>query len=261
VYEAKLNACGYKGNLPYWEWGLDAQNMTASPVFDGSDLSLGGDGDYVPHEGMILQQVGVNLTLPLPPGTGGGCVTKGPFGNLTIRLGPVVLPQYGSATVISAANPLGDNLRCLRRDLNSKVAERFSKFSNSTSLLLDWDSVEYFQAYMQGDTNYLLNEVGVHGGGHFAIGGDPGSDAFISPGDPAFYLHHGQVDRLYWMWQMQDFDNRQDVFGTLTFNNQPPSANVTVDDYIDIAPLTQARAQIKDLMNTVGGTPLCYVYE
>ena len=39
----------------------------------------------------------------------------------------------------------------------------------------------------------------------------------------------------------------------------PPSANVTVNDYIDIAPLNSP-VQIKDLMNTVGGSPFCYVY-
>jgi len=41
------------------------------------------------------------------------------------------------------------------------------------------------------------------------MGGDPGSDPFISPGDPAFYLHHGQVDRVYWIWQNLDFANRK----------------------------------------------------
>ena len=30
--------------------------------------------------------------------------------------------------------------------------------------------------------------------------GDPGGDLFTSPGDPAFFLHHGQVDRLWTLW-------------------------------------------------------------
>lgn len=55
----------------------------------------------------------------------------------------------------------------------------------------------------------MPNALGVHGGGHFIISGDPGGDAFISPGDPAFYAHHAQIDRIYWIWQMLDFDNRQ----------------------------------------------------
>lgn len=91
------------------------------------------------------------------------------------------------------------------------------------------------------------------------IGGDPGSDPFISPGDPAFYLHHAQVDRVYWIWQQMDLANRQGVFGTGTILDFPPSANVTVNDYLDITPLN-VPVQIKNVMNTVTNSPLCYVY-
>jgi hypothetical protein len=31
--------------------------------------------------------------------------------------------------------------------------------------------------------------------------GDPGGDVFVSPGEPVFWLHHGQLDRHWWMWQ------------------------------------------------------------
>jgi hypothetical protein len=30
--------------------------------------------------------------------------------------------------------------------------------------------------------------------------GDPGADLFTSPWDPAFYLHHGQIDRMWTLW-------------------------------------------------------------
>lgn len=51
----------------------------------------------------------------------------------------------------------------------------------------------------------------------------------------------------------------QDVFGTNTFYDFIPSPNTTVEDLIDLGPLAEP-IKIKDLMNTVGGTPLCYVY-
>lgn len=28
-------------------------------------------------------------------------------------------------------------------------------------------------------------------------------------GDPVFYLHHTQLDRVYWLWQNLDWENRQ----------------------------------------------------
>lgn len=43
----------------------------------------------------------------------------------------------------------------------------------------------------------------------FYLGGDPGGDALFSPLEPAFYLHHAQIDRLYFIWQNLDWDNRQ----------------------------------------------------
>lgn len=184
----------------------------------------------------------------LAKGTGGGCVKTGPFANMVTHLGP-----------ITQADPTADNARCLKRDLNADSGKRFASFRNTTELILGSPNIEIFRTTMEADPNYKPGELGVHGGGHFMIGGDPGSDAFISPGDPAFYLHHAQIDRVYWIWQNLDFEHRQGVFGTNTFLNFPPSANTTVEDLIDLSPLSDP-VKIKTLMNTVGGTPLCYVY-
>ncbi len=133
------------GNLPYWEWGYDANSPKDSPVFDGSDTSLGGDGAAVPHSGIQLLFPGSDTPLVLQPGTGGGCVNTGPFAGMTIHLGPVALPQYGSTNVTSAANPLADNPRCLKRDLNPSVAKRWSSFRNTTELILYKTTMQAFQ--------------------------------------------------------------------------------------------------------------------
>jgi len=141
-----------------------------------------------------------------------------------VHIGPVAVAQYGGGT-IGVANPLDDNPRCLKRDLNAYIAKRFTSFYNTTSLILGNSDVEHFQAIMQADPRYVHGELGVHGGGHFTMGGDPGSDPFISPGDPAFFLHHSQIDRVFWIWQLLDLPNRQvcvfSFFGLLFF--LPPS--------------------------------------
>ncbi|EAQ83365.1 hypothetical protein CHGG_09769 [Chaetomium globosum CBS 148.51] len=261
AYEEKLRTeCNYRGTVPYWEWGLDIADPAASPVFDGSDTSLGGNGDAIPHEGLILTEpFNAEALIPLPAGSGGGCVTTGPFANMTVHIGPVALAQYGTTDSVSSENPLGDNSRCLKRDLNAGVASRYTSFLNTTTLILENPGIERFQGVMQGDPRYVRGELGVHGGGHFTIGGDPGADPFISSGDPAFFLHHSQIDRVYWIWQMLDLEKRKDVFGTQTFLDMPPSPNVTLDDIIDISPLAPP-IRLGDLMNTVGGSPFCYVY-
>lgn len=88
-------------------------------------------------------------------------------------------------------------------------------------------------------------------------------DVFTSPGDPAFYLHHAMIDRVWWMWQMLSPRERQygetALGGTNTFLDQPPSANTTMDDYLEYGYVGGEPLQIRDAMSTVAG-PFCFVY-
>ena len=90
AYERALRECGYEGYQPYWEWSTFASNPTASPVFDGSDISMSGNGEKVPHDtfSYIIPR-SPNITLTFPPQDGGGCLVDGPFANLTVAFGPV----------------------------------------------------------------------------------------------------------------------------------------------------------------------------
>ena len=73
---------------------------------------------------------------------------------------------------------------------------------------------------MQGD--FAAGFYGVHTSGHFTIGGDPGGDLFTSPGDAMFFLHHGQIDRTWWIWQNQDLATWQNaITRTITLLNNP----------------------------------------
>ena len=80
---ALINECGYKGTHPYWDWTKYYKDPASSPIFDGSDTSLGSNGEFFPHGDTILKAFGLQLTLPA--GTGGGAVYKGPFANFTVR--------------------------------------------------------------------------------------------------------------------------------------------------------------------------------
>ncbi|KAJ3251182.1 hypothetical protein HK103_002600, partial [Boothiomyces macroporosus] len=50
-------------------------------------------------------------------------------------------------------------------------------------------------------------ENNLHNMVHVGIGGDM-YDPTTSPGDPMFFMHHRNVDRLWWVWQQQDPNNR-----------------------------------------------------
>lgn len=112
---------------------------------------------------------------------------------------------------------------------------------------------------MQG--NFAAGFLGVHTAGHFTIGGDPGGDLFASPGDPAFFLHHAMIDRVWWIWQNQDLEKRLYALGgTITLNNMPPSRNTTLEDTIDLGYVGSKVVTIREASSTLGG-PFCYTYQ
>ncbi|CEF74207.1 hypothetical protein SNK03_002286 [Fusarium graminearum] len=259
--EALRNECGYKGTQPYWDWSLTAiSGLKKSPLFDGSDTSLSGDGASTGENPDIV--LGASSGLPpvyLKTGNGGGCVTSGPFKDMSVNLGPAALDLPGGK-VEANPDPLAYNPRCLKRDLSDSVNRRFANATSVLNNIVNPKNVFDFQMQMQGVPG--TGDIGIHGGGHYALGGDPGRDVYTSPGDPAFYFHHSMIDRVWWIWQMLDTKNRVNgkdaLAGTNTFLNMPPSADTTFEDSIHL-PWLGPDKQIKDLMSTQSG-PFCYVY-
>lgn len=130
---------------------------------------------------------------------------------------------------------------------------------NVTDLITQSPNISAFQTTLQG--NFPAGFLGVHTGGHFFVGGDPGGDLFASPGDPYWYLQHSQIDRVWWIWQNQDPENRRYQIGdTITVNNSPPSRNATLEDVIDLGVNAPESIKLADLVDTQSG-PFCYTYE
>ncbi|OCK72918.1 Di-copper centre-containing protein [Lepidopterella palustris CBS 459.81] len=266
-YEQALrNECGYTGTQPYWNWAQTAQTgLETSPIFDGSATSMSGNGAQVSGEGDVVLGGGGGLPeIDLPPGTGGGCVTSGPFKNMSVNLGPVSLGLTNGST-ISNGDGLTYNPRCLKRDLTTAINQRYANATSVVHQILKPQEIYDFQMTMQGYPG--SGDIGVHGGGHYSIGGDPGRDLFVSPGDPVFYLHHAMIDRTWWIWQLLDLKDRTGaagISGTGTFLNSPPSPNTTMDTPIDLGYATSPiyanpTYKMSDLLSTTSG-PFCYIY-
>ncbi|KAF4547359.1 Tyrosinase-like protein 8 [Elsinoe fawcettii] len=254
-YEQALrNECGYKGYQPYLNWGKVAADPLGAPIFDGSPQSLGGDGVKTNYTGIPVPRPD-NVLIRVPPGNGGGCITSGPFHDMRVNLGPVL-----TAMPDVKPNPSPDGLqynpRCLRRDINPKASASLYD-RNTSDLIQNSNDIAAFQNSLQGDfPNGLL---GVHAAGHFLVGGDPGSDTWTSPGDPYFFLHHAQIDRVWWIWQNQDLANRKQVIaGTITLANRPPSRAARLDDVLSLGILAD-NITISDAVSTTEG-PFCYIY-
>ncbi|CEL11601.1 hypothetical protein ASPCAL14702 [Aspergillus calidoustus] len=252
AYEQALrNECGYKGYQPYWGWTKYADDPLNSPIFDGSEYSMGGDGSYIPHP---AAEVAPGLFLP--PGNGGGCVTSGPFTDFEVNLGPLFVTLQVPGVEAQNGTGLNYNPRCLRRDVNVEAA-KWTTTEHVVDLIKNYRDISSFQDRFQGD--FPNGYLGVHSGGHYTISGDPAGDFFASPGDPVFYLHHAAIDRVFWTWQNLDPAERTFVVaGPTVLPGLGPSPNATLDDvqYFDVL---AEDLTLRELLDTTAG-PFCYVY-
>jgi tyrosinase len=92
------------------------------------------------------------------------------------------------------------NPHCLTRDL----APYFASFTiNSTMVARALAAPDFAQFDIVAEGGISVPSMTYHGGGHLSVGGDLGvmGDVYASPGDPLFYLHHANMDRLWWQWQ------------------------------------------------------------
>ncbi|KAI0542229.1 hypothetical protein GGR58DRAFT_300870 [Xylaria digitata] len=252
AYETALrNECGYTGSQPYWNWLDNTADPSKSPLFDGTDTSFSGDGSFVAHNG----SVNANGNVFIPSGKGGGCVTSGPFVDYVINIGPVNPIQDG---IEPAPETLGYNPHCLSRDLSSFTASGWLTLPNILNVTVGAASrsVLLFQNELQG--RFTDGFLGLHTAGHGVMGGVSG-DLFGSPVDPVFFLHHAQVDRIYWIWQALHPFQAKTLAGTITLFNTPPSRDTSPDDLIYLG-VNAPSKKIGSLLDTLGGDPLCYIY-
>jgi tyrosinase len=77
--------------------------------------------------------------------------------------------------------------------------------------------------------------------------------------EPLFYLHHAQVDHVYWQWQQKNPAVRLHEVGGKTIRNDATSPNVTADFKVNLGAIAPS-IPISDLLDTEGGV-LCYTYE
>ncbi|KAF8253345.1 Di-copper centre-containing protein [Wilcoxina mikolae CBS 423.85] len=246
TYESELRSrCGYKGAQPYWNWSEDVITDTSifsSPVFD-PDTGFGGNGPYVVNHGVP--------GIPVPGRTGGGCVKDGPFKDLVLNLGPL--------------KNITKNPHCLTRDISPLVTNRVLT-APKVALALSKPDFAHFDIQVQGGITW--DTITYHGGGHLGVGGELGviADIYASPGDPLFYLHHAQLDHLWWKWQGMNLEKRlKDIAGPDTqfaypfdFHGPLPYKNVTLDFKLSMQGLVED-VTIGDVMDIRGGV-LCYQY-
>ncbi|KAM5353432.1 hypothetical protein ACJ41O_000082 [Fusarium nematophilum] len=227
VYESALQECGYTGAATYWDWTLDVKKLAKSPVLS-STLGLGGDGSD-------------SRTETLSDGQTIRCVDDGPFSQLR--------PSYHSVTPAEYVQ----EEHCLYRELIDGETET----SNIAASIYNSTYVEIVQSENTFATYHRALEGGPHGIIHSAIGGE--MNPATSPNDPIFFLHHAQVDRLWWRWQQADLSAREfDYTGDEASLNSTSRVPASLDDVLLMGGLAED-IRVRDIMDTTT-LRLCYKY-
>lgn len=260
LYEdALVGECGYRGAQPYWDWVKHAKNLTASPLFDGSAFSLSGQGKALSAEELAKQPPCRVGNFSCPTGTGGGCVTDGPFKDYTIGYLPSDPREMANPNPALPPTAFHYQKRCFSRNLNQFVATNFQTAENLAGVT-NASTIAEFQAHLDNASGEGF--PGLHPFGHWTLG-PTGADIFSSPADPAFWLHHGMVDKVWTEWQAVDpwarVYGENALFGTVTGLNIPPSEDATLGHVVTWGPGTR-ELPLGALM-AVGRGTFCYRYE
>lgn len=162
-----------KNPSSYWNWFLDGgNNLTSSPLFDGSPYSFGGDGVFIPpppNRSAFIDLApafnNVTWNLTTLEGTGGGCVTTGPFANWTVPFGPVGpnLTDFMRENIVSF---ITYRPHCLSRSFRPKTAA-FSFTQVSLDAILQSPNISEFNKRY----TFIINPtvptlLNLHGKGH-----------------------------------------------------------------------------------------------
>ncbi|GME25711.1 tyrosinase central domain protein [Neofusicoccum parvum] len=133
---------------------------------------------------------------------------------------------------------------------------------NTTQVTLSQPDFGWFDRVVEGGPSF--DASGVHGGGHYGVGGTYGQmgDLYASPSDPIFYMHHANLDRVWWSWQALDLEKRlTDISGPIylmDYSNEQ-GGNVTLDFPLTVG-VNAENITVADTMNIKGGV-LCYDYD
>lgn len=251
AYETALREeCGYNGYHPYMNYDRYTKDPLNSALFNGNETSMGGNGDPDPnYKGFRAGMGGM-----IPSAGGGGCVTKGPFKDYKANVGPGA-PMMPNVPKNPMAGGVGYNPRCMRRDVNAEVAKGATAEKCYDLITLSEDINTFYNTLLTPAPNRSdPYNWGIHTSGHYISGGDPGGDPMVSPGDPIFYFHHAALDRLWWIWQMQDPENRVTAQVSLGGRN--------TNREIDLKWLAPDKVPVLEAHDSLGGFGgmFCHVY-
>ncbi|TEY24755.1 hypothetical protein BOTCAL_1364g00020 [Botryotinia calthae] len=233
VYEDALrNECSYKGDLPYWDWSADWKDFANSPIWD-SQRGFGGDGKSS-DESTVGQ---------------GSCVMDGPFAGLEAMFYGDDYKPHCLSRGFSTGKSLQELSELIKPDVVDEIMQEkeFKDFAER----LEKNAHRFVSGRIRGDFSKFTGPYGKN----------PLQFSLFSPisfpTHPVFFLHHANLDRLWWEWQQEDPEKR-----LLAYGGKAPkvatSPTVQLTDMLSVGELKR-QVSVKEVMQTDSGM-FCYQY-
>lgn len=212
--DALRTKCGYTGVSPYWAWEQDAAYFENGSIWSSEPVTgLGSWGDptddYTIKDGAFTD---LSFAYPVPHKPHRHYI---PF--------PYMAPAGVDPSLYPYDTFKGANLTFTPSEVQNLLNQPTGNF-------------KAFQYYME-------QAQSMHTSVHMILGGDlgglcpAGSDVTncpfsgaptISPNEPMFFLHHGNIDRLWWLWQQKNANNNWAFAGGSVQVSSSPKANSAV---------------------------------
>lgn len=258
MYETALQTeCAYNGTIPYWDWTLDSSDPAKSPIWSAT-AGFGGNG------------LNGGFVNPARPGPLTMCVQDGPFRRFE--------PAYSTGQY---------DPHCLNRGFNNNGPGALGRMGGDAYTPAIVANITTTSTTFPAFATRL--EDGPHGAVHASVGGDmvPSTSPNGKPAhlphihltshnlldthtadvsarppvtDPIFFLHHAQIDRLWWNWQQAAPTTRNAMYGGNRYpsGSSAKAAKASLTDVMPMAGLAGDLA-VREVMTTESGL-LCYRY-
>ncbi|KAG8710509.1 hypothetical protein FRC09_000094 [Ceratobasidium sp. 395] len=241
--------CQYKGVMPYWDWSKDATSFNTSAIWD-ADLTSGlgtfGDpnNDYYINNGGFKN---MRPTYPVPH---------------PIRRQYTPYPYLSWYWVPRPQEAAAEGLKQSYVDGATNGYEgNFRGFQNAT------EKAQAFHANL-----HMIMGGDMAGTCPTAAGANCQGGSTWTPNDPMFFLHHANMDRIWWKWQWEHpISNLYSFMGgtNMTYsdpafpNGYPPW--MTISDKLPTDGLHELvgwdQPTVFSAMNTLVGPEMCYTYD
>lgn len=217
----------------YWDWALDWEDITKSPVLDYTN-GFGGNGNTSIKE----------------PFLDGFCLTEGPFSRLEM---PYIGADY-KPHCLSRGFPNREKLARLGQDLRPEALGKVLSLTDYESFNLGLENGPHLAVpkMIRGDFQYFTAPNGLCSSGYKRYVGK----LILWLLDPLFFLHHAQLDRLWWTWQKTDRGEKQTEYLGKAVRNSTDLA--LTSDVIPMGGLA-AHVQVSEILSTETEL-LCYRY-